>query len=275
MPTSKLHELLSLAETAQVFDLSMDLFTGMPHYPTHPPFIFGLTKRHGEVCSQLPDGRVVSSSAESIGVGTHVGTHIDGLGHFACNGMFFGDVAASEQSYTTGLPRHGIETVVPMLRRGVMLDIARLENVSVLPNDFAVRPEHLEGACRQQGVEICPKDVVLLRTGWAQHWPDPVKYVMGGEGNIPTSPGPELAAAQWLSERQIFAAGADTLVFEISPSPLPVHVHLLVEKGIHIMEALNLEELSSKGVSEFLFVATPLKIRGATGSPIRPMAVLV
>jgi kynurenine formamidase len=275
MPISNLHQLLSLAGAAQIFDLSMDLFTGMPHYPTHPPFVFGLTKRHGEVCTRLPDGRLVSSSAESIAVGTHVGTHIDGLGHFSCNGMIFGDVSAAEQSYTGGLPRHGIETMTPMLRRGVMLDIPRLENVTVLAKDFAIKPEHLEHACEQQSVEVRPKDVVLIRTGWAQHWPDPVTYVMGGEGSVPTSPGPELEAARWLSERQVFAAGSDTLVFERSPSPLPVHVHLLVEKGIHIMEALNLEELSAKGISEFLFVAAPLRIRGATGSPIRPVAVLV
>ena len=51
---------------------------------------------------------------------------------------------------------------------------------------------------------------------------------------------------------------------------MPVHVHLLVESGIHIIECLNLEELAAARVAEFLFVALPLKIRGATGSPVRP-----
>ena len=55
------------------------------------------------------------------------------------------------------------------------------------------------------------------------------------------------------------------------PSPtMPVHVHLLVESGIHIIECLNLEELSAAGVKEFLFAAAPMKLRGATGAPIRP-----
>jgi kynurenine formamidase len=54
---------------------------------------------------------------------------------------------------------------------------------------------------------------------------------------------------------------------------MPVHVHLLVESGIHIIEALNLEELARDRVYEFVFVAAPLKIRGATGSPIRPLAL--
>jgi kynurenine formamidase len=84
-----------------------------------------------------------------------------------------------------------------------------------------------------------------------------------------------LEGARWLSDRGVFAAGSDTVAFEKQPDPaMPVHVHLLVEKGIHIIECLNLEELAAAGVHEFLFIALPLKIRGATGSPVRPVAVV-
>jgi kynurenine formamidase len=73
----------------------------------------------------------------------------------------------------------------------------------------------------------------------------------------------------------VFAAGSDTLAFEKIPAAtMPVHVHLLVESGIHIMECLNLEELAAAGVREFLFIAAPLKIRGGTGAPMRPLAVV-
>jgi kynurenine formamidase len=89
------------------------------------------------------------------------------------------------------------------------------------------------------------------------------------------SPGPSVEGARWLSARGIFAAGSDTAPFEFTPSPeMAVHVHLLVESGIHIIECLNLEELARLGVREFLFVAAPLKIRGGTGSPIRPVALV-
>jgi kynurenine formamidase len=88
-------------------------------------------------------------------------------------------------------------------------------------------------------------------------------------------PGPGLAAAQWLSALEIFAAGSDTVAFEKSPvAEMPVHVHLLVESGIHIIECLNLEELAADGVAEFLFVGVPMKIRGATGAPVRPLALV-
>jgi kynurenine formamidase len=74
----------------------------------------------------------------------------------------------------------------------------------------------------------------------------------------------------------VFAAGSDTVAFEKVPDPaMPVHVHLLVECGIHIIECLNLEELAAARMYEFLFLALPLKIRGATASPIRPVAVVV
>jgi len=78
-----------------------------------------------------------------------------------------------------------------------------------------------------------------------------------------------------LSARGIFAAGSDTVAFEKSPvASMPVHVHLLVESGVHIIECLNLEELAADGVTEFLFVGAPMKIRGATGAPLRPLAVV-
>jgi kynurenine formamidase len=55
---------------------------------------------------------------------------------------------------------------------------------------------------------------------------------------------------------------------------MPVHRILLVESGIHIIEAMNLQELSRDSQYEFLFVAAPLKIEGATGAPIRPLAIV-
>jgi kynurenine formamidase len=114
-------------------------------------------------------------------------------------------------------------------------------------------------------------DVVLIRTGWAQYWRDAARYIAEVKG-----PGPELAGAQWLSSRGIFAAGSDTIAFEKVPARnMPVHVHLLVEQGIHIIEALNMEELAAAKVYEFLFAAAPLRIEGGTGSPMRPVAVAV
>ena len=257
-----LPDLIKLAGQARVYDLSQPYFTGMPHHPSHPPYMYSLTKKHGDF---VAPGEV-SSAAESIALGGHVGTHIDALCHFSCGGKLHdGSVAAEVQSYAGGIGRLSVDNVAPIIRRGVLIDLAA---DGPLQADFTITPELLAANSR---VAIGAGDVVLLRTGWAQYWADPVKYIREVSG-----PGPELAGAEWLSSHGIFAAGSDTIAFEKVPAQnMPVHVHLLVEKGIHIIEALDLEQLALDGVAEFLFVAAPLKIRGGTGSPVRALALVI
>ncbi len=247
---------------AQVFDLAQPYFIGMPHHPAHPPFLYSLVKRHGDYVG--PRGN--SSASEALAMGSHVGTHIDALCHFSCGGVLHGGVPAEPaQSWAGGLRNYAIDGVPPILRRGVLLDIAR---EAVLPDNREITPEDLDRAA--EGIEIRAGDVVLLRTGWAQYFRDARQFISEVRG-----PGPGLAGAQWLSARGVYAAGSDTVAFEKVPDAgMPVHVHLLVESGIHIIECLNLEALAAAGAREFLFVALPLRIEGATASPIRPIALV-
>jgi kynurenine formamidase len=255
--------LLNALSAAAVYDLSQPYFIGMPHFPTHPPFLHSLTREHGEQVG--PEGH--SSCADALAMGSHCGTHIDALCHFSRHGKIFGGEPV-RQSYAEGLAQHAADTIEPILRRAVLLDIAGLERVSALARDFEIAPEHLDAAAA--GIAIVPGDIVLLRTGWAAHFHDPAQFLQQGH-----SPGPGLAGARWLSGRGVFAAGSDTLPFERLPAEtMPVHVHLLVESGIHIMECLNLERLAAAGVREFVFVAAPLKLQGATGAPMRPLGLV-
>jgi kynurenine formamidase len=259
-------ELISAVSKARVYDLGQPYYPGMPHHPNHPPFLYGLTKKHGDLVT--PGG--VSSAAEAITLGGHVGTHIDGLAHFSCGGKLFGGHRAAEvQDYLRGFTQHAIDEMPPILRRGVFLDIAGLAGIDEMPEDFVITPEHLDGACKVHGVEVRRGDVVLLRTGWARLWDDAARYIREARG-----PGPELEGARWLSSRGVFAAGSDTIAFERVPArDMPAHVHLIVESGIHILEALDLEKLAADSVHEFLFIAAPMKIRGGTGAPLRPLAL--
>src|SRR5690606_40381557 len=80
------------------------------------------------------------------------------------------------------------------------------------------------------------------------------------------APGVSLDGARWLADRRVRASGADTVAYEHMPSPsLDVHVHLLVEREISIMEAMNLEPLVAAAVWSFFFVAAPLSIQGGIG----------
>jgi kynurenine formamidase len=174
------------------------------------------------------------------------------------------------QSYTGGVTHLSVDTIAPILRRGVLLDIAGLLTVPVLAEDTVVTPDHLQGALDRQRVHLREGDVVLMRTGYARYFDDGPRYI-----SKPAAPGPQIEGARWLTERRVFAAGSDTIAFEKLPSPeMAVHVHLLVETGVHIIENLNLEELARDAVYEFAFVGAPLKIRGATGAPMRPLALV-
>ena len=260
-------QLFDLLSGAQVYDLAQPYFVGMPHHPVHPPFLFGLVKAHGEYIG--PNGN--SSASDALALGSHVGTHIDALCHFSCGGKLHGgEEAAGAQSYAGGLRKHSIDTVPPILRRGVLLDIVALQGEGALPRDYEITPDDLDSAARAQKVEVRPGDVVLLRTGWSAYFRDAAKFIDTVHG-----PGPAIAGARWLSSHAVYAAGSDTVAFEKVPNPnMPVHVHLLVESGIHIVECLNLDHLAGARVYEFTFVALPLKIEGATASPIRPVALV-
>jgi kynurenine formamidase len=259
-----IEELLNLLGRARIYDLAHTYEAGMPHHPFHPPFLFGLNKAHGDYMRGE-----VSSASEAISLGGHVGTHIDALCHFSKSGCLHGGVAAGEvQSYSRGVRHLSIDTVGPIMRRGVLLDVARQQGVDTLPVSFAIGPETLEAVAAAQNVPVRPGDIVLIRTGWARFWQNPREYVAEVRG-----PGVDEAGAHWLSERAIFAAGSDTIAFELVPSQMPVHAHLLVERGIHILEALDLEALAADRVWSFVFLAIPLKIAGGTGSPIRPIAL--
>jgi kynurenine formamidase len=257
--------LLDAATRARVYDLGQPYFAGMPHFPTHPPFLHSLTRLHGDTV--YAGGG--SSASDAIAMSSHTGTHIDALNHFSCGGAFFGGTPVEEAQDYGGVRVLDAETIGPIVRRGVLLDIAGVLGVEALTEDYEVTPADLDSASAGQAVQ--PGDVVLLRTGWAKFFADPRRYLPGGS----KSPGPGRPAAEWLSARRIFAAGSDTLTFEHTPAAgMPVHVHLLVECGTHIIEVLNLEELARDGVREFLFVAAPLKLRHATGAPLRPLALV-
>ncbi|MCB2228689.1 MAG: cyclase family protein [Desulfarculaceae bacterium] len=262
-------ELAALAQKAKVYDLGMDYFVGMPHFPTHPPFTFSLGRLHGD----LPYGDEGLTAANCVfSTGGHTGTHIDALGHISVNRQVHGVGDITPFQGYEGLKKGGIEEVDPIFCKGHLLDIAGHLGVDCLESGYPIDPPALEGASRACGAELGPGDAVLIRTGWIQHFSDPQKYI----GHEHGAPGLVESGARWLADKGVKFVGSDTSALEKTPSPgLPVHGILLVENGIHIMEVLNLEELAADKAADFLFIALPLKIRGGTGSPIRPIAVVL
>ena len=262
-----MEDLRAIARGGRVFDLGVELFPGMPHVPLHGPFGYSMIREHGDF--MYADG--ACAAVDAIFCTGHTGTHIDALGHVSREMKLHGGAdAAASQSKTEGLRVHGIESVAPVVRRGVILDEAAHLKKDVLEAGRPITKAELEATARAQGARVEEGDVVLIRTGHMRHWPGRDYYFQ--KGGVP---GIDLDAARWLSDAGVFMAGSDNFAVEVLPAPsLPVHCHLLVERGVHLLEVAMLEELSRARAREFLFVCLPLKIRGGTGSPVRPVAIL-
>jgi len=256
---------------AEIIDLSQPMFRGMPQSPNHPTFRMVIDRRHGDAVS--PTGG--SGANEMIITGCHVGTHIDALSHYSFNGKLFGGIDANSITSHLGFSQLGVETIKPFLSRGIFLDIAKLKKVEILPATYAITLTDIQGSLAAAKLEVQEKDVVLIGSGWAKNWGEPDVF----QGQIGGAPGINEEAAQWLAAKKIRAGGGETIAFEHIPAgaghrELPVHRVFLVEHGIHIIETMKLTELAEKNVTEFLFVLSPLNLVGATGSPIRPLAVI-
>ena len=257
---------------SRIYDLAQPFESGMPQSPNHPTFQMALVRRHGDVTR--PDGG--SAANEMIVTGCHVGTHIDALCHVSQDGLLYDAVPAADVTTNRGFSRHGVDQIPPFVGRGVFLDVAKLRGVRVLAPGEAVTANDLDAAAEAGGVDIRPGDAVLIGTGWSTLWSNRASY----EGQTGGAPGPDESAGTWLAERRVAMAGAETIAFEqIQPGQghrtLPVHRILLVENGINIIESMRLHELATDNIAEFMFVLSPLKLVGATGSPVRPLAVVL
>lgn len=256
----------------RIFDLARPMFVGMPQSSNHPQYSHSLPRRHGDVVRA--DGG--SAANDLIVTGTHVGTHIDALAHVSQDGQLHGGQNALAAGCGGKFLELGVHTVAPMVRRGLLLDVPRALGDQVCPAAYEITPRDLAAAAELAEVRVEPGDVVLVRSGWGRRFEEGVESYLGKSTGVP---GVSEAGARWLADHGVHAAGADTIAFEqLAPgnghSLLPAHRVLLVEAGVYIIEALALEELAEARRYEFCFVLAPLKLLGATGSPVRPLAVL-
>lgn len=260
-----------VSEGLDVHDLSRPYLIGMPQSPSHPPYFRAMPRRHGDAMRE--DGG--SSASDLVTFGTHVGTHIDALGHIAQDGLLHGGVDAHREQVGGGFARHGIDAFAPGLFRAILLDIPAVLGVDVLDPEHEVVPSELEDALVRTGASPREGDVLLVRTGWGALWDDGAAYAGVATG----VPGVGVEGARWLAGLRPRAVGGDSITFERDEPgeghrSLPVHRVLLVEHGINIVENLDLEGVSRAGLRTFTLVLAPLTLVGATGSPLRALALV-
>lgn len=206
-------------------------------------------------------------------------TQWDALSHIYFDGKMYND-RGPELVTSAGARANSIDKMKDkIVSRGVLLDVPRYRGKEWLQPGEAIYPADLDGAAAQQQVALGTGDIVLIRTGQLAQ--------VRSSGNWGTyaggpAPGLSLTVAEWLAHHEIAGYATDTWGTEVIPNETPdvfqpLHCVAIVNMGMLVGEIFDLEELAADcaadGVYEFLFVAPPLPITGAVGSPINPQAI--
>jgi kynurenine formamidase len=267
--------ILARVDGSAGYDLAVELFPGMPAWTEAGDPEYELWMTHtpeGSVSDGLTGAppevhRRYAYAGSALRMYSHTGTHLCGLNHIGHHGTFWDGLTED------GLGAHGWRSggrFPPIVARGVLLDIASLHEVDCLPDSYAITVEDVRRGYELAGAEPRRGDVVVLRTGRMTRWPDP-------GGFLTTPPGLGMEAARFLCE-WVGAmclgldCGGEVLPPEQPDTFLPVHAYLFATAGAPLIENLWLEDLARDRVAEFALVAAPLKLRGSTGMPVRPLA---
>ena len=239
---------LAAARRGEVIPLGLPVEArGTPVTPGRPPVLhtmlvdgadFEAGARRGANGFQFAD--------DHLSMAVHSGTHLDALSHVGRDGLLYNGIPASEVRSRSGAFRLGVDKVGGVVCRGVLLDFVA-EAGAPLEAGRALGVADLERALARAGTELAPGDAVLLRTGW-------------------------------LADRGVVLVGADNFGVEVIPSEsgetLPVHLALLQERGVYLLEMVDLVALAAAGTATFALVLAPLRITGGVGSPVNPLAVV-
>jgi kynurenine formamidase len=263
---------LASVSAGRIIELGTDFGRDMPQ--GSPDAFYGFRVTHYRLPRALTTRQSpgFDFSMDLITASPHLGTHVDGLAHISCHGRMYGGHELPDVYGDWGWKVNGMEHSRPVVGRGVLLDVAAARRVDHLPDRYEITPGDLEATLEAQGTELRPGDSVLVRTGWYAAWyrSDPGTY-------FASQPGVGPDAALWLYDRGMALLGTDTSGTEVIPMPDPertTHGMMLVERGVHLIEIMDLEAIATERVFEFLFLCLPLRITGATGSWLRPVAIV-
>jgi kynurenine formamidase len=261
----------------RILDLSFEIGPNAPYLlPNQTPYLMSIWASFRDSIKRrrkLGATNDAGTNLERVEMTMHVGTHIDALGHFSIGDRLYNGNDANEVVTDWGLDRLGIEHAPPMITRGVLLDVAGFDGGQHLNPGRVVTPDDLARAADAAGVSVDAGDIVLIRTGWGQFFgTDNSRYLEG-------EPGIDVPAARWLTQRDVVAIGCDNMAVEVLPNPdrglaMPVHQHTLAECGVYLVENLALEELARERIYSFCFILLATKYKGATGCPVRPVAMV-
>ena len=264
---------LNLVRKGRVFSLAHILEDGMPVNWFHQDFVYSTFRSAPEMLqffsSTFPNRNKISFTNVRMDMSDHAGTHIDGLNHAAIGYKFYNGVDTRKATTTRGTNTLGIQTMPPLISRGVLLDMTLTRRYD---SRTVIDVKDIVNALALERVSIRHGDTVLVYTGWERFWKK------DNQRFLASMPGIGVESAKWLASKEVVAVGSDTQSVEVEPNEDKrndgiVHQILITKNGIHLIENMRLSELAKARVYEFLFICIPLKIKGGTGSPVHPVAV--
>ncbi len=226
----------------EMIDLSHILYHGMPSWPDHPQF----------TVTDLKILSVDGYAVKNLSMNTHHGTHMDVAAHMLENGLT--------------VEKYPLEA---LMGKGIVIDVSGLKPAS--PIDFTRIEKHEKN--------IGEEDIVLLYTGWDKFRGNNPRYLF--EWPFVTSD-----LANFFARKKVKMLGTDGLSIggwgdnvgahkSITNTAVEVHKILFKSKIVVLEELANLDKvLKGKEYAEATFLALPLPIEGADGSPVRAIALL-
>jgi kynurenine formamidase len=248
--------------------LAAALSRSSPVAPTRAPLTHFFTRDGGDyVTGRRDEVENMGFADDYVLLGTHGTTHLDALCHVWSEGRMYNNYASAHVT-SAGATALGIENVGPIVTRGILLDAAADGERQC---GRLIGPERLEELLAATCVTPQPGDALLVRTGWAQR-----KHET--PGGLGAEIGLTRGCAGWLTRHDLAVVGADNMGIEVMGRDLggfpPLHVSLIRDRGIYLLELLNLEELAAAGRPDFMLVLNPLPIQGGTGGPCAPVAIV-
>ncbi len=293
-----------IKQDAKVYELGHEFSETMPFSPFgDAPVDFEFTPTNGVPFTKHAfNGEILTA-----GIGSQ-GTQMDALGHFGALDQiwdpFAGPLPSGTATYYNGfqqsqvkpsadspLLKLGIEKVPPIITSAVVLDAKEYLGRPMVAGEF-ITAEDIEAMLVQQGISargILPGDAVYIRTGWAEKWTDPSPIPSATE-YYAEGPGLAVSAVQYLAQRTVVLVALDNpftdpvLECQLDGScpptegtlpglPFSVHHLNLAVFGIYQMQNLSLTEIADDDVNVACTIVLPLRLRGASGSTVRPIAI--
>jgi kynurenine formamidase len=267
---------VSLVRRGEIFELGGVLDrarTPVPRFRQSPTLV--MTRDGGDdiLRRRTRGGPPVPAFAEDLlFISPQAGTHVDALCHVFRDGKMYNGYESIEVT-STGSRRCGVQNMGSVVTIGALFDLTAVTAPGELVGGVEVTVAMLERAAADRGFRTLPPgSAALLYTGW--------RTTAGSDrAFMAAAPGISMDAARWLADQDVAIVGADTMGVEVGPSgsdtsAIPVHEFLMAECGIYLLELLELEALAKAEVGQFAFVMCPLAITGATGSPVRPIAIV-